>query len=114
MRGLNEVNLIGNIGKDPDVQILENKVKVAKCSLATTEAYKDEHGQSKSVTDWHTIIIWRGLADLVEKYVRKGSLVYVKGKLKTRSYNDKDGNKRSVTEIVAEEIILLDKKAEGK
>lgn len=114
MRGLNKVTLIGNVGKDPDVQILENKVKVAKCSLATSETYKDEHGQSQSVTDWHTIIFWRGLADLAESYVRKGSLVYVEGKLKTRSYNDKEGNKRYVTEVIAEQIILLDKKAEGE
>jgi single-strand DNA-binding protein len=114
MRGLNKVTLIGNIGKDPDVQTLENKVKVAKCSLATTETYNDQHGQAQAVTDWHTIILWRGLADLAEKYVRKGSLVYIEGKLKTRSYNDKEGHKRYVTEVIAEQIILLDKKTEGE
>jgi single-strand DNA-binding protein len=112
MRGLNKVTLIGNVGKDPDVKMLEHNVKVAKCSVATTETYKDEHGQSHSVTDWHTVILWRGLADLAEKYLHKGSLVYVEGKLKTRSYNDKEGQKRNVTEVIAEQIILLDKKTE--
>jgi single-strand DNA-binding protein len=112
MRGLNKVTLIGNVGKEPDVKTLEHNVKVAKCSVATTEMYKDDHGQSHSVTDWHTVILWRGLADLAEKYLHKGSLVYVEGKLKTRSYNDKEGQKRNVTEVIAEQIILLDKKTE--
>jgi single-strand DNA-binding protein len=110
MRGLNKVSLIGNLGKDPDVQTLEKNIKVAKFSLATTETFKDDNGQLQSITDWHNVVLWRGLADLTEKYCQKGSMVYVEGKLKTRSYDDKEGHKRYVTEVVAEQIILLDKK----
>jgi single-strand DNA-binding protein len=110
MRGLNKVTLIGNLGNAPNVQILEGNIKVTKFSLATTENYKDSNGQNQSSTDWHNIVLWRGLADLAEKYLHKGSLVYVEGKLKTRSYDDKDGQKKYVTEIIAEQLILLDKK----
>lgn len=110
MRELNKVSLIGNLGKDPDVQTLEKNIKVAKFSLATTETFKDDNGQIQSITDWHNIVLWRGLADLTEKYCHKGSLIYIEGKLKTRSYDDKEGHKRYVTEVVAEQIILLDKR----
>jgi single-strand DNA-binding protein len=110
MRGLNKVTLIGNLGKDPEIQTLEGNIKVAKFSLATTENYKDSNGQNQSTTDWHNIVLWRGLADLANNYLKKGSLVYVEGKLKTRSYDDKDGHKKYVTEIMAEQLILLDKK----
>jgi single-strand DNA-binding protein len=110
MRGLNKVTLIGNLGKDPEIQTLEGNIKVSKFSLATTENYKDSNGQNQSNTDWHNIVLWRGLADLANNYLHKGSLVYVEGKLKTRSYDDKGGQKKYVTEIVAEQIILLDKK----
>jgi single-strand DNA-binding protein len=113
MRGLNKVTLIGNLGNDPTVQTLEGNIKVAKFSLATTENYKDSNGQNQSSTDWHNIVLWRGLAELSEKYLHKGSLVYVEGKIKTRNYEDKEGQKKYVTEIVAEEIILLDKKTDG-
>lgn len=113
MRGLNKVTLIGNLGNDPDCQILEGNIPVAKFSLATTESYKDKNGQNQSNTDWHNVVLWRGLADLAKNYLHKGSLVYVEGKLKTRSYDDRDGQKKYVTEIVAEQIILLDKKTDG-
>jgi single-strand DNA-binding protein len=113
MRGLNKVTLIGNLGNDPNVQTLEGNIKVAKFSLATTENYKDSNGQNQSSTDWHNVVLWRVLADLAEKYLHKGSLVYVEGKLKSRSYDDKDGQKKYVTEIVAEQLILLDKKTDG-
>jgi single-strand DNA-binding protein len=112
MRGLNKVTLIGNLGKDPDMQTLEGNVKVAKFSLATTETFKDASNQTHTTTDWHTIVLWRGLADLAEKYLKKGSLVYIEGKLKTRSYDDKEGHRKTVTEILAEQLILLDKKSE--
>lgn len=112
MRGLNKVTLIGNLGSDPTVQNLENNISVAKFSLATTEAFKDKNGQTQYNTDWHTIVLWRSLAELAHKYLQKGSLVYVEGKLKTRSYDDKEGIKRYVTEIVAEQLIMLDKKTE--
>lgn len=110
MRGLNKVTLIGNLGNEPTIQNLEGNIKVAKFSLATTEHFKDSNGQNQSNTDWHNIVLWRGLADLAEKYLHKGSLVYVEGKLKSRSYDDKDGQRKYVTEIVAEQLILLDKK----
>lgn len=110
MRGLNKVTLIGNLGKDPEIQQLEGKVSVAKFPLATTDTYKDDKGQNHSSTEWHTIVLWRSLADLAHKYLQKGSLVFVEGKLKTRSYDDRDGTKRYVTEIIAEQLIMLDKK----
>jgi single-strand DNA-binding protein len=110
MRGVNKVILLGNLGKDPEVQTLNGNVKVAKFSLATTESYKDDKGQTHSNTEWHTIILWRGLAELAEKYLYKGSMIYLEGKLKTRSFEDKEGNKRYVTEVIGEEIVLLDKK----
>ena len=112
MRGLNKVTLIGNLGKDPEIQTIEGNIKVAKFSLATTENYKDSNGQNQSNTDWHNIVLWRGLADLADNYLHKGSLVYVEGKLKTRSFDDKTGHKKYVTEIVAEQLLLLDKKTD--
>ena len=110
MKGLNKILLLGNIGKDPEVQTLTGDVKVAKFSLATTESYKDEQGQTQSHTEWHNIVVWRALATFTEKYLHKGSLVHIEGKNKTRSYEDKQGTKHYVTEIIAKEIILLDKK----
>jgi single-strand DNA-binding protein len=112
MRGLNKVTLIGNMGKDPDITVLEGNISVAKLSLATTETFKDKAGNHQSTTDWHTIVAWRGLAELADKYLKKGSLVYIEGKIKNRTFDDKEGIKRTVTEILAEEIILLDKKEE--
>lgn len=109
MRGLNKVTLIGNVGKDPELQTLEGNVKVAKFSLATTETYKDKNGQSHSETEWHNVVLWRSLADLAKNYLQKGSMVYVEGKLKTRSYDDREGIKRTVVEIIAEQLIMLDK-----
>lgn len=114
MRGLNKVSLIGNLGKDPELQYLEGNVAVARVSLATTEAFKDKAGEVHTHTEWHSIVLWRGLAELAGKYLHKGSLVFIEGKLKTRSYDDKEGNKKYVTEIIAEQLILLDKKAEEK
>ncbi len=113
MKGLNKVLLLGNLGKDPEVATLEGNVKVAKFSLATTESYKDENGQLQSHTEWHSIVLWRGLAELAEKYLRKGSSVHIEGKNRTRSYDDKQGVKRYVTEIIAEQLILLDKKEDS-
>lgn len=114
MRGLNKVSLIGNLGKDPEFHYLEGKVAVARFSLATTEAFKDKIGEMQTHTEWHAVVLWRGLAELTNKYLSKGSLVFIEGKLKTRSYEDKEGNKRYVTEVIAEQLILLDKKTEEK
>jgi len=109
MRGLNKVTLIGNLGNDPIIQNLEGNIKVAKFSLATSESFKDANGQNQTITDWHNIVLWRSLADLAEKYLHKGSLIYLEGKLKTRTYDDKDGQKRYVTEVIAESFLMLDK-----
>lgn len=110
MKGLNKVTLIGHAGDAPEVKLLSNQLKVAKLMLATNDSYKDEQGQLHTQTDWHTIIFWRSMADIAEKYIKKGSLLYIEGKLKTRSYEDEHGKKRYVTEVIAEELLLLDKK----
>ena len=105
--------LIGNLGKDPDLQFLEGNIAVAKFSLATTESYKDKTGKLMSQTEWHTIVLWRGLAELAQKYLHKGSLVYIEGRLKTRSWEDKEHNKKFATEIVGDNLIMLDKRSES-
>lgn len=110
MRGVNRVMLIGNLGKEPDMQFLEGNIAVAKFSLATTESYKDRGGRLITQTEWHTVVLWRGLAELAQKYLHKGSLVYVEGRLKTRSWEDKEGNKKFATEIVGDNLIMLDKR----
>ncbi len=113
MRGVNRVMLIGNLGKDPDVQFLEGNIGVAKFSLATTETFKDRTGKLISQTEWHTVVLWRGLAELAQKYLHKGSLVYIEGRLRTRSWEDKEGNKKFATEVVGDNLIMLDKKMDG-
>ena len=113
MRGVNRVMLIGNLGKDPDVQHLEGNIAVAKFPLATTETYKDRAGKLISQTEWHTVVLWRGLAELAQKYLHKGSLIYVEGRLRTRSWDDREGNKKFATEIVGDNLIMLDKRNDG-
>lgn len=113
MRGVNRVMLIGNLGKEPDVQFLEGNIGVAKFPLATTETYKDRSGKLVSQTEWHTVVLWRGLAELAQKYLHKGSLIYVEGRLHTRSWEDKEGIKKFVTEVVGDNLIMLDKRSEG-
>jgi single-strand DNA-binding protein len=110
MRGVNRVTLIGNLGKDPDVQLLEGNIAVAKFPLATTETFKDRSGKLVSQTEWHTVVLWRGLAELAQKYLHKSSLVYIEGRLRTRSWDDKDGNRKFATEIVGDNLIMLDKR----
>ena len=113
MRGVNRVMLMGNLGKDPDMQFLEGNIGVAKFSLATTETYKDRSGKLISQTEWHTVVLWRGLAELAQKYLHRGSLVYIEGRLKTRSWEDKEGNKKFATEVVGDNLIMLDKRTDG-
>ncbi len=113
MRGVNRVMLIGNLGKDPDVQFLEGNIAVAKFPLATTETYKDRGGKLISQTEWHTVVLWRGLAELAQKYLHKGSLIYVEGRLRTRSWDDREGQKKFATEIVGDNLIMLDKRNDG-
>ncbi len=112
MRGVNKVVLIGNLGKDPDLQYLEGNIGVAKFPLATTEMYKDKSGKLVSQTEWHTVVLWRGLAELAQKYLHKGSLIYVEGRLRTRSWEDKEGNKKFATEVVCDNLIMLEKRGE--
>lgn len=105
---VNKVILIGNLGRDPEVRRLENGGVVANFPMATTETYTDRTtGERKEITDWHNIVVWRGLAEVVEKYVRKGTKLYVEGKLKTRSWTDKDGNTRYTTEVLADNLTML-------
>lgn len=113
MRGVNRVMLIGNLGKDPHIDYLEGNIGVAKFPLATTETYKDRTGKLISQTEWHTVVLWRGLADLANKYLHKGSLIYVEGRLRTRSWEDKEGNKKFATEVVGDNLIMLEKRADG-
>lgn len=113
MRGINRVMLIGNLGKDPEIQYLEGNIAVAKFPLATTETFKDKGGKIISQTEWHTVTLWRGLAELSQKFLRKGSPIYIEGRLRTRNWEDKDGNKRSATEVVGDNLIMLDKRGDG-
>lgn len=109
---VNKVILVGNVGKDPEVRYLEKGVGVARFPLATSETYKGRDGEKVTATEWHNIVLWRGLAEIAEKYVRKGSQLYIEGKIRTRSYDDKDGNKRYMTEIVADQMQMIGKKSD--
>ncbi len=107
---INKVILVGNVGKDPEVRHLQNGTPVATFSLATTETYKDKSGNRVSNTEWHNIVAWRGLADITEKFIKKGHPLYIEGKITNRSYDAQDGSKRYITEIVANEIKMLSSK----
>ena len=108
MAGVNKVILIGNLGKDPDIIVFDG-VKKATFPLATTETYKNKEGQKMEQTEWHNIVCWRGLADVAEKFLRKGMQVFIEGKLRNRQWEDKDGNKKHSVEIVAENFMILTK-----
>lgn len=110
MRGVNRVTLIGNLGRDPDIQYIEGNIPVVKFPLATTETYKDKAGQMVSQTEWHNVVLWRGLAELAQRFLHKGSFVYIEGRLRTRNWEDKDQIRRFSTEIVADNMVMLDKK----
>jgi single-strand DNA-binding protein len=107
MGSLNKAILIGNLGKDPEVRAIPSGAKVANFSIATTESYTDKNGQKVDKTEWHNIVMWRGLAEVAEKYLRKGSQVYIEGRLQTRSWDDQNGQKRYTTEIVADNMVML-------
>lgn len=105
---VNKVILIGNLGKDPEVRHLESGVSVANFSIATSESYNDKNtGEKREITDWHNIVLWRGLATVAEKYLKKGMKVYIEGKLKTRSWNDENNQTRYTTEVVADQMTML-------
>ncbi len=114
MPSLNKVMLIGNVGRDPEVRYLDQgsaqagqSTKVATFTLATTDRYRDRAGELRENTEWHNLVLWRQLADLAEKYIRRGSQIYVEGHIRTRSYNDQQGQKKYMTEIVADNVQLL-------
>ena len=111
---VNKVILIGNVGIEPEVRALETGVKMARLRIATTERiYNSSTGEKREHTEWHTIVLWRGQADFAEKYIHKGSQVYVEGKIRSRSWEDQSGNKRYTTEIIANTIQLLGKRQDN-
>ena len=113
---LNKVMLIGNVGRDPEVRYLDGNsgnAKVATFTLATTERYRDRNGETRENTEWHNIVAWRNTADVVEKFVKKGTQLYIEGRIRTRSWDDQTGNKRYTTEIIADTLQLLGKKSDN-
>lgn len=106
MAGVNKVILVGNLGRDPEVMTFENGVKKASFSIATTESYKDKEGNKIDQTEWHNIVLWRGLAEVAERFLRKGSQIYLEGKIKTRSY-EVNGVKKYITEILGDNMQML-------
>ena len=103
----NKVQLIGNLGNAPEIITLESGKKLAKFSIATNEVYKNAQGEKVTETQWHNLVAWNKTAEIVEKYVEKGREIAIEGKLTSRSYDDKDGNKRYITEIIVNELLLL-------
>mgnify|MGYP001501382833 CR=1 FL=1 len=109
----NHVQLIGNVGQEPTITNLESGKKVARLSLATNEYYKNGKGEKQTDTNWHTVVAWGKTAELAEKYLQKGSKVTIEGKLNNRQYEDKDGVKRYITEVVANELLFMDNKSKS-
>lgn len=110
---LNKVILIGNVGADPEVRTLESGVKVATLRLATTERGKDKDGNAASHTEWHSVVVWRALADVVDRYVRKGTQLYVEGRLRTREWSTREGEKRYSVEIMCDDMKMIGKKSDS-
>ena len=110
---VNKVILIGNVGGDPDVKYFNEGVAVARFSLATTEGYNNKNGERVSQTEWHNIVLWRNLAQVAEKYVKKGMTLYIEGRLRTRSWDDQNGAKRYTTEIYGDSMQMLSRKQEA-
>ena len=113
---LNKAMLIGNVGRDPEVRYLDGnsgQAKVATFTLATTERYRDRNGETRENTEWHNIVAWRNTADVVERFVKKGTQVYIEGRIRTRSWDDQSGNKRYTTEIIADTLQRLGKKSDN-
>jgi single-strand DNA-binding protein len=108
---VNKVILVGNVGIDPEMRYLDGGTAVCRIRLATNETYRKD-GEKVTQTEWHNIVIWRGLAEVAEKYVKKGSQLYIEGRIKTRSWDDKEGNKRYTTEIVADNMKMLDRRSD--
>ena len=113
MAGVNKVILVGNLGTDPEVRTLSSGTKVARLRIATSESYTNREGERVTNTEWHTVNLWRGLADVAERYLKTGNTIYVEGKLRTRSYDDKDGITRYVTEIEGDNMTMLGGRSDG-
>jgi len=111
---VNKVILVGNVGADPEVRYIDSGVATCRLRIATSETFKNKEGQKVTQTEWHSVVLWRGLAEIAEKYVRKGAQIYVEGKLKTRTWTDKDGNNRTTTEIIADVLQLLGKRTDSQ
>ncbi|GAL84409.1 single-stranded DNA-binding protein [Sporocytophaga myxococcoides] len=107
MSGVNKVILVGRLGKDPEIRVMESGRKVASFTLATSEVYKDKNGERVEQTEWHNVSFWGPIADVIEKYLKKGNQLYVEGKLRTRSYEDKEGVKKYTTEIIGQNMSML-------
>jgi len=103
----NKVQLIGNLGNNPEIITLDSGKKLAKFSIATNESYKNTQGEKVTNTEWHNVVAWNKTAEIIEKYLEKGSEIAIEGKLTSRSYDDKDGNKRYITEVVCNELLML-------
>ena len=110
---INKVILIGNLGRDPEIRTLESGSKVGKFSIATNESYRDKSGEWQTLTEWHNIVVWRGLAERAERELKKGTMVYIEGKLTHRTWQDKDGNERYTTEVVAYTLRSLERRESG-
>ena len=111
---INKVILVGNVGKDPEIRYLEGGTAVCSFPLATSESYRNRDGEKVTNTEWHNIVIWRGLAEIAEKYVKKGTQLYIEGKIRTRSWDDKEGNKRYITEIIADSMQMLGRRSDDQ
>jgi single-strand DNA-binding protein len=107
---VNKVILVGNVGKDPEIRYLEGGTAVCSFPLATSESYRNRDGEKITNTEWHNIVLWRGLAEIAERYVKKGTQLYIEGRIRTRSWDDKEGNKRYTTEIIADNMQMLGRK----
>lgn len=114
MSGVNKVILVGHLGKDPEIRRFEGGTVKASFPLATSESYTNKSGEKVEQTEWHNVVFWGPIADVIEKYLSKGKQVYVEGKIRTRSWDDKDGNKRYTTEINGESMTMLGRKGEGE
>ena len=109
---VNKVILVGYVGIDPEIRYLDSGTPVCNFRMATSEVYKNKNGEKVTNTEWHNIVLWRGLAELAEKYIKKGTQIYIEGRIRTRAWDDKDGNKRYTTEIVGDNIQLLSKRTD--
>jgi len=105
---------VGNVGKDPEVRYIDTNVPVARFPFATSETYRSRDGERITTTEWHNVVLWRGLAEVAEKFVKKGSQLFIEGKIRTRSYDDRDGNKRYITEIIADNMQMLGRRPDSQ